>query len=235
MKKNDMKKSIILVEDDQDLAQLTNDYLDSHGYNVEVIGDGLSAIDRIVRQQPDLVILDLMLPGVDGLEVCKRVRAKYDRPILMFTARNDSIDEILGLEMGADDYIKKPVEPRLLAARIKALLRRTLLKQAEPLGHDNQVEIDGLRINNRSRTVYLNDQIIELTTPEYELLWLLMSNAGKILSRDFIFENLRGVGYDGLNRTIDINVSRLRSKLSDNSSSPERIKTVRNKGYLLSI
>lgn len=230
-----MRKSIILVEDDQDLAQLTNDYLNSHGYNVEVIGDGLSAIDRIVRQQPDLVILDLMLPGVDGLEVCKRVRANYDRPILMFTARNDAIDEILGLEMGADDYIKKPVEPRLLAARIKALLRRTLLKQAHPKDRENQLEVDGLRINNRSRTVSLNDQIIELTTPEYELLWLLMSNAGMILSRDFIFENLRGVGYDGLNRTIDINVSRLRSKLFDNSSSPERIKTVRNKGYLLSI
>lgn len=230
-----MKKNIILVEDDCDLAELTSDYLSSYGYGMTVVSDGLLAVDIIVEQQPDLVILDLMLPSLDGLEVCKRIRPDFSNPVLMVTARNDEIDEILGLEIGADDYICKPVEPRLLAARVKALLRRSSTKSSALDDDSDHIEVNGLIVNDSSRTVSLNNEPISLSTPEYDLLWLLISNAGCILSRKFIFENLRGVDYDGFNRAIDINISRLRAKLDDSSTSPEIIKTIRNKGYLLAM
>ncbi len=230
-----MKKNIILVEDDCDLAELTAGYLSSYGYEMTVVNDGLEAVETIVTQQPDLVILDLMLPSLDGLEVCKRIRPDFSNPVLMFTARNDEIDEILGLEMGADDYISKPVEPRLLAARVKALLRRSSTSATDVTGETDHIEVNGLLVNDSSRTVSLNNKHISLSTPEYDLLWLLISNAGNILSRKYIFENLRGVDYDGFNRAIDINISRLRAKLDDSSTTPVIIKTIRNKGYLLAM
>ncbi len=232
-----MEKHILLVEDDFDLAELTASYLISNGYQVEIVEDGISAVDKILQQQPDLVILDLMLPGLDGLEVCQKVRPQFDKPILMLTARSDNIDEILGLEIGADDYLGKPVEPRLLLAHIKALLRRTARSDDNTDGpassNDAVINVNGLELDNRSRNVSLNSQSITLSDPEYDLLWLLISNAGNILSREYIFENLRGIDYDGSNRAIDINISRIRSKLGDNPSNPSIIKTIRNKGYLL--
>lgn len=231
-----MEKHILLVEDDFDLAELTASYLISNGYQVEIVEDGISAVDKILQQQPDLVILDLMLPGMDGLEVCQKVRPQFDKPILMLTARSDNIDEILGLEIGADDYLGKPVEPRLLLAHIKALLRRTARSDDNtdgPANSDAVINVNGLELDNRSRNVSLNSQSITLSDPEYDLLWLLISNAGNILSREYIFENLRGIDYDGSNRAIDINISRIRSKLGDNPSNPSIIKTIRNKGYLL--
>ena len=232
-----MEKHILLVEDDFDLAELTASYLISNGYQVEIVEDGISAVDKILQQQPDLVILDLMLPGLDGLEVCQKVRPEFDNPILMLTARSDNIDEILGLEIGADDYLGKPVEPRLLLAHIKALLRRTARSDDNTDGpansNDAVINVNGLELDNRSRNVSLNSQSITLSDPEYDLLWLLISNAGNILSREYIFENLRGIDYDGSNRAIDINISRIRSKLGDNPSNPNIIKTIRNKGYLL--
>lgn len=231
-----MEKRILLVEDDFDLAELTASYLISNGYQVEIVEDGLTAVDKIQEQQPDLVILDLMLPGLDGLEVCQKVRPQFDNPILMLTARSDNIDEILGLEIGADDYLGKPVEPRLLLAHIKALLRRTARTDADSSEeqHDNHiVNVNGLELDNRSRNVSLNGEAILLSDPEYDLLWLLASNAGNILSREYIFENLRGINYDGSNRAIDINISRIRGKLGDDPGNPNIIKTIRNKGYLL--
>ena len=232
-----MEKHILLVEDDFDLAELTASYLISNGYQVEIVEDGISAVDKILQQQPDLVILDLMLPGLDGLEVCQKVRPEFDNPILMLTARSDNIDEILGLEIGADDYLGKPVEPRLLLAHIKALLRRTARSDDNTDGpansNDAVINVNGLELDNRSRNVSLNSQSITLSDPEYDLLWLLISNAGNILSREYIFENLRGIDYNGSNRAIDINISRIRSKLGDNPSNPNIIKTIRNKGYLL--
>ncbi|MAC48033.1 response regulator transcription factor [Oceanospirillum beijerinckii] len=231
-----MEKKILLVEDDFDLAELTASYLISNGYQVDIVSDGINAVDQILQQQPDLVILDLMLPGLDGLEVCQKVRPKFDKPILMLTARSDNIDEILGLEIGADDYLGKPVEPRLLLAHIKALLRRTTRSGEGADGPTNSnavLNVNGLELDNRSRNVSLNGQPITLSDPEYDLLWLLTRNAGNILSREYIFENLRGIDYDGSNRAIDINISRIRNKLGDNPSNPSIIKTIRNKGYLL--
>ena len=179
-----------------------------------------------------------MLPGADGLEVCREVRADYQNPILMLTARTDDVDQVLGLEMGADDYVAKPVRPRVLLARIRALLRRheQLANQAgQDVGDAENVErliFGELMIDNGAREVRLNNVPVDLTSAEYDLLWLLASNAGKILTREEIFERLRGIEYDGQDRSIDVRVSRIRPKVGDDPMNPRRIKTVRSKGYL---
>lgn len=228
---------VMIVEDDDRLAQLTADYLISNGMIVEVIRDGTSAIPAIINKQPDLVVLDLMLPGADGLEVCKMVRDKYKKPILMLTARTDDVDQVLGLEMGADDYVPKPVKPRVLLARIRALLRRSDGQDGEDggkgkAGDSVRLEFGDLVIDNSAREVWLRGDAVDLTSAEYDLLWLLASNAGTILSREEIFERLRGIQYDGQDRSIDVRVSRIRPKVGDDPMNPRRIKTVRSKGYL---
>lgn len=227
---------VMIVEDDERLATLTADYLTSNGLHVEVIGDGSEAIKAIVAKQPDLVVLDLMLPGADGLEVCKAVRDKYKKPILMLTARTDDVDQVLGLEMGADDYVAKPVKPRVLLARIRALLRRSDAPEekveTQAAGNPNRLEFGDLVIDNSAREVWLREEPVDLTSAEYDLLWLLASNAGTILSREEIFERLRGIQYDGQDRSIDVRVSRIRPKVGDDPMNPRRIKTVRSKGYL---
>ncbi len=227
---------VMIVEDDERLASLTADYLQSNGLQVEVVGDGSEAIKTVVEKQPDIVVLDLMLPGADGLEVCKAVRDKYKKPILMLTARTDDVDQVLGLEMGADDYVAKPVKPRVLLARIRALLRRSDVPedQAQVVTSENlnRLEFGDLIIDNSAREVWLQDTPVDLTSAEYDLLWLLASNAGNILSREEIFERLRGIQYDGQDRSIDVRVSRIRPKVGDDPMNPRRIKTVRSKGYL---
>ena len=228
---------VIIVEDDERLAELTADYLRNNGIQTEVIGDGSLAIDAIVDKQPDMVVLDLMLPGADGLEVCKSVRDKYKKPILMLTARTDDVDQVLGLEMGADDYVAKPVKPRVLLARIRALLRRSDNVEGQTDGGSlestpSRLEFGELVIDNSAREVWLAGSGVDLTSAEYDLLWLLASNAGTILSREEIFERLRGIQYDGQDRSIDVRVSRIRPKVGDDPMNPRRIKTVRSKGYL---
>ncbi len=226
------EKRIAIIEDDHELAQLITDYLQSQGFIVDVASTGSSGL-ALLHQHPDLVVLDIMLPEIDGFDVCKQARHFYQGPILMLTARGDNIDEILGLEMGADDYVHKPVEPRLLLAHIKALLRRS-----EPSAHNHNngrtLTIHDVTINDSARTVMRQQQLVSLSNTEYELLWLLARHAGQVLSRDFIFANLRGIDYDGCNRSIDINISRIRAKLGDDPNAPSLIKTVRNRGYLLS-
>ncbi|MGB3622122.1 response regulator [Ketobacter sp. MCCC 1A13808] len=232
-----MQPYVIIVEDDERLADLTAEYLRSNGLKVDIIGDGNTAIDAIIEKQPDMVVLDLMLPGADGLEVCKSVREKYKKPILMLTARTDDVDQVLGLEMGADDYVAKPAKPRVLLARIRALLRRadSIDNQNDKSGADgtqNRLEFGDLVIDNSAREVWLGGDSVDLTSAEYDLLWLLASNAGTILSREEIFERLRGIQYDGQDRSIDVRVSRIRPKVGDDPMNPRRIKTVRSKGYL---
>jgi len=229
--------SILIVEDDERLANLTKEYMENNGMNVELEMDGRRAISRIINDQPDLVVLDVMLPGVDGLNICREVRSKYHNPILMLTARTDDVDQVLGLEMGADDYVAKPVRPRILLARIRALLRRTEnLSSSNGLDAENPVEerlqFSNLVIDHSTREVSLRDEHVDLTSAEFDLLWLLASNAGKILSREEIFEKLRGIEYDGQDRSIDVRVSRIRPKIGDDPMNPRRIKTVRSKGYL---
>ncbi len=222
---------VLIVEDDQRLAELTQEYLQSNGLQVAIESDGASAVARILKDQPDLVVLDLMLPGEDGLSICRKVRGRYEGPILMLTARTDDMDEVLGLEMGADDYVCKPVRPRVLLARIRALLRRSEGVDA-PVEGQRRLEFGQLVIDSAMREAWLRGEGIELTSAEFDLLWLLAANAGRILSREEIFTSLRGIEYDGQDRSIDVRISRIRPKIGDDPMHPRLIKTVRSKGYL---
>lgn len=228
--------TIFLVEDDVRLSALICEYLDNNGLKVETEFRGDEAVNKITELQPDLVVLDIMLPGLDGFEVCKQARGTYKGPILMMTAKDEDIDQVVGLEIGADDYVVKPVQPRLLLARIRALLRRVPLAAEETneshKSNDNQLDFGDLSIAHNSRRVILNEQHLKFTTTEFDLLWLLASNAGNILSRDQISESLSGIEYDGLDRSIDIRISRLRKLLRDDPNKPRGIKTVRGQGYL---
>ncbi|APX94393.1 DNA-binding response regulator [Halomonas sp. 1513] len=220
---------VLIIEDDERLAELTRDYLEANGFQVTVEADGARAVERIVSLQPDLVILDLMLPGEDGLSICRRARTDYAGPILMLTARTDDMDQVLGLEMGADDYVPKPVQPRVLLARMRALMRRT--DSGESSG-DARLTFNNLVVDSATREAWLEGDRIDLTSAEFDLLWLLASHAGRVLTREEIFSELRGIKYDGQDRSIDVRVSRIRPKIGDDPNHPHRIKTVRSKGYL---
>lgn len=221
--------NILIVEDDQRLAELVSEYLASNGMQVTIEPDGGRAVERIVREKPDLVVLDLMLPGEDGLSICRRARERYEGPILMLTARADDLDQVLGLETGADDYVCKPVQPRVLLARIRALLRR---REPEVLPTPKRLEYGPLVIDSALREAWLRGKSIELTGAEFDLLWLLTSNPGRIMSREAIFAELRGIEYDGQDRSIDVRISRIRPRIGDDPERPRLIKTVRGKGYL---
>ena len=231
-----MSTRILLVEDDERLAKLTAEYLRKNEFEVTIEGRGDTAEARILKEDPDLVILDVMLPGKDGFEVCRAVRQQYKGVILMLTARDEDLDQILGLELGADDYIAKPVQPRLLLARIKALLRRApgSGESGPSADETDELEFGNFRISQATRNAHLGEDIIDLTTAEFDLLWLLASHAGSVLSRDDLLQQLRGIGFDGLDRSIDARISRLRRKLDDDPQNPKLIKTVYGAGYLFS-
>ncbi len=228
---------ILVVEDDQRLALLVRDYLKQQGFHVMIEGRGDKAAERIAVEQPDLLILDLMLPGRDGLSVCQHVRSHFAGPILILTAREDDMDQVAGLEMGADDYVKKPVKPRVLLARIRALLRRfepapPQSAPADAPARTDEITFGSLMIKRSARTVELAGENIILTTNEFDLLYKLAAAAGKVIDRQTLYADLRGIDYDGLDRTMDVMVSRLRRKLGDDANAPKRIKTVWGQGYL---
>ena len=222
---------ILLIEDDRRLADLTAEYFRQNGLTVALESRGDRAMARFRDERPRIVLLDLMLPGADGLTLCRELRQIFPGPILIFTARDSDIDQVIGLEAGADDYVAKPVDPMVLLARTRALLRR--VEQADQHDVTADIVIGGLRISDASQQVWLDDEEVDLTTQEYELLSLLARNAGQILSRKEIFRSTRGIEYDGLDRSIDGRISKLRKKLKDSASKPARIKTVWGKGYLL--
>lgn len=234
-----MSERILIIEDDQRLANLIQVYLIRQGYLVQWHNSG-NGVEEIIQQfNPDLVILDVMLPEKSGFDICRDIRTWFNNYILIMTASEDNIDEIVGLELGADDYLAKPVEPRLLLARIRALLRRKQIeldkdssKEAAAPINNKTLVFDNLTIDGENRKVLLQDQEIDLTTAEFDLLWLLAVNAGNILTRDDIFSQVRGIDFDGSDRSIDARISRLRRKLLDDPDNPSRIKTVRGKGYL---
>lgn len=228
----DQTPHIIIVEDDNRLANLTRDFLKNNGYNVTIVDDGSKAFDEITTKQPDLVILDLMLPGEDGLSICRRVRNEFSGPILMLTARTDDMDHVVGLEVGADDFVTKPVKPQVLLARIRALLRRMDQSPEENLQEPDAITIKNVHIDKAKRVVSVDDEAVEFTSAEFDLLWLLMSHAGEVLSREDILGTTRGIQYDGLDRTIDVRVSKIRRKIGDDTQNPRTIKTVRSKGYI---
>ena len=226
---------ILLVEDDTRLSALIQEYLQKQAMQVSIEHRGDLACDRIIAESPDLIILDLMLPGMDGLEVCKAVRPQFAGPIMMLTARDEDIDQVVGLEIGADDYVTKPVQPRVLLARIRALMRRFSnngsAAQAQQ-SEKSEYSYGSFTISISAREAWLHDEVLDLTTNDFDLLWLLASNPGKIFTRDAILESLRGIDYDGIDRSVDIRISRLRKKLGDDTGHPLRIKTIRGKGYL---
>ncbi|MGF1909935.1 winged helix-turn-helix domain-containing protein [Vibrio kasasachensis] len=236
-----VRKQIMLVEDDYELANLIKDFLLKYEFDVSIVGDGIEAVRRIIDEQPALVILDIMLPGQTGMEVCRQVRSSYSGMILMQTALDDDIDQMMGLELGADDYVVKQVQPRLLLSRIRALLRRishdadNLTRPPSTESDPNSLDLGRLVINISHRTVYLDNKIIDLSTAEFELLYLLARTPGQVVSRDIIVQQIRGYDYDGLDRSIDRRISRLRKKLLDDPVRPNLIKTVRGKGYQLCI
>ncbi len=212
-----MATRILLVEDDDKLAALVAEYLQKKGYQVAIEARGDTAVDRILAEQPDLVILDIMLPGLDGLKVCKQVRDRYSGPILMLTALDDEIDEVVGLEIGADDYLAKPVRPRLLLAHLEALLRRAPANVSPPTSGSPVLEVGPLRLDASRREVWVVNRSLDLTTAEFDLLALLMRHAGETLSREQIYNELRGIDYDGIDRSIDLRIARLRKKIGDDA------------------
>jgi two-component system response regulator RstA len=224
---------ILLIEDDSRLAELTAAYLEQNGLRIAVEGRGDRAIERFARERPRLVLLDLLLPGRDGLSICRELRKHHDVPILMLTARDTDLDHVIGLEAGADDYVMKPVDPMVLLARVRALLRRVERGNAAPGERKADMMLGALRISETSREVWLSGKPVALTTQEFELLSLLAHRAGELVSRDEVFRTMRGIDYDGLDRSIDGRVSKLRRKLGDDAAAPTRIKTVWGKGYLL--
>ena len=224
---------LLLVEDDARLAELVRAHLTEHGFEVEVVNRGDIAIERIRTTHPDAVLLDIGLPGQDGLAVCRAVRRDYAGVIVMMTARGDEIDEVLGLELGADDYVTKPVKPRVLVARLRANLRR-LREQAEKKADQRTCVVVGdLSIDPGRRAVTYRGADVPVSTSEFDLLEILARRAGHVVPREELLGQARGIRYDGLNRSIDLRISRLRRKLGDDSERPTLIVSVRGVGYML--
>ncbi|MFQ3175039.1 MAG: DNA-binding response OmpR family regulator [Psychromonas sp.] len=225
------RQSILVIEDDIDIAESICDYLQQENFNATYESNGLLAEKRILADQPSLVLLDVMLPGKDGISICRDVRSSYSGYILMFTAKEDDIDQIVGLEVGADDYLIKPIKPRLLLAKIKSFLRRPTSTTTQ--APTQLIQFGALSIDSLNRKVILNNINIHLTSAEFDLLEILAKNAGQILSRAQISIQLFGKEFDGLERSIDNRISQLRKKLLDNDQVSPRFKTIRNKGYVL--
>ena len=219
---------ILLIDDDRRHSELLQTFLERFGITMdaaETAGDGLS---KLKQAEYDLLLLDVMLPGRDGFEVCREVRKSSDIPIIMLTARGDVIDRVSGLELGADDYIGKPFEPRELVARIQTILRRVTSSAAQ----SSELQFEGLKIDTDSRVVYLDGETVELTSMEYELLCILARNAGRKMSRDEILSELRGIDTAILTRSVDIMVSRVRQKIGDSAKPAKFIQTVWGFGYV---
>lgn len=221
---------LLLIEDDVRLAGLVKDYLEQEHFEITVQHQGDLAVRHFEADAVDVVVLDLMLPGMNGLEVCTQLRKTWRGPILILTAKSSDIDHVMGLELGADDFVTKPIEPPVLLARIRALLRRTQATVSDKT--DEELEFSKLKILPMSHQAILDGKAVDLTTQEYELLLLLARHAGTVLSRDDIYNSLRRIDYDGMDRTVDVRISRLRKKLNDNNEQPYRIRTIWGKGYL---
>ncbi|MBU2894480.1 response regulator [Colwellia sp. D2M02] len=239
-----MAAHILLVEDDIELAQWIADYLIAREFEVTTCHRGDEAVSLIESLNPDIVLLDGMLPGMDGLDICKAVRHTFTNPIIMITARDEEIDEVLGLEMGADDYITKPVRARVLLARIRGFLRREEVSKHNNSQPDETSEtlveketstiltFSGLTINEQTRSVMHDGNLVKISSNEFDVLWFIAQRAGQVVSREALVTHLRGFDYDGFDRSIDLRISRLRKKLNDDPAEPYRIKTIWGKGYL---
>jgi DNA-binding response OmpR family regulator len=235
-----MADKILVVEDELTLQETLAYNLKRQGYEVETAGDGLTALEIARQMRPDLIVLDVMLPGIDGFEVCRVLRQEMSTPVLMLTARDDEIDRVVGLEVGADDYMTKPFSMRELMARVKAMLRRVRLVREEvnanaaaaaPLPDAQMIIYDNLTLDLRRREVRLNDTPLAIKPKEFDLLIFLAQHRGQVLSREFILERVWGWNFTGDSRTVDVHIRWLREKIELDPSSPNRIVTVRGAGY----
>jgi len=232
-----MNSRILMIEDDARLAQMVREYLGQSGIEVAHAGDGESGLEQLPLVQPELVILDLMLPGIDGLEVCRRIRALPGElarvPVIMLTAKGDPMDRIIGLEIGADDYLPKPFEPRELLARIRAVLRRRADPGGAPAARATPVlRFGSLEIDRDARTVQVAGHSCELTAYQFDLLVAMAERAGRVLTRDQIMEAVRGRELEAFDRSIDVHIGRIRNAIEADSKDPKRILTVRGVGYV---
>lgn len=221
-----MTKTILVIDDDEKLNTLLKDYLSEFSFKVITETNPEQALNLLKRKTPDIIILDIMLPGMDGFEVCRRIRKSYDIPVIMLTARGKVEDRIVGLELGADDYLPKPFEPRELVARIQSVLRRSL-----EIVKTGRLHFKNLTVDIDKQLVLLEGEAVELTTMEFEILHLLMKSPGKVFDRDQIMDSLRGLDWEAFDRSVDVLVSRLRQKLRDDPKSPQFIRTIWGRGY----
>ena len=219
---------ILLIEDDARLAEMVSEYLGEAGFRVSVAAQGRSGLDRLAREPFDALVLDLMLPDMDGLEVCRQLRAKSDVPLLMLTARGDAADRIVGLEIGADDYLPKPFQPRELLARLRAILRRRKGGGAA----SRLLRFGRLEIDRDARSVHVDGEARSLTAYQFALLVALAENAGRVLSRESLMDLVKGEPLEAFDRSIDVHVSRIRAAIEDDPKKPRRIVTVRGAGYV---
>ncbi|MFZ3101111.1 MAG: response regulator transcription factor [Desulfitobacteriaceae bacterium] len=224
-----MGATILVVDDEELIQELLRFNLEKEGYKVVIAKEGRQALDLVAQEHLDLIVLDLMLPGIDGLEVCRQLRLNpkfQELPVIMLTAKGEELDKVLGLELGADDYMTKPFSPRELLARIKARLRR--VRNSE---EDNEIVYGELRLNINSFRVYIRGEEAELTPKEFELLRMLVSRPGRVYSRDELLEHIWGYEYTGDTRTVDVHVRHLRQKIEIDPSNPDYIETIRGLGY----
>ena len=217
---------VLLIEDDARLAAMVSEYLGNSGYRVTTATSGASGLERLAAEPYDALVLDLSLPDIDGLEVCRRLRARWELPVLMLTARGDATDRIVGLEIGADDYLPKPFEPRELLARLKAILRRGKASRSTLL------RFGRLEIDRDARAVRVGGKEASLTSFQFALLVALAENAGRVLSRDALMDLLKGAKLEAFDRSIDVHVSRIRAAIEDDPKKPRRVITVRGAGYV---
>ncbi|MEW6186439.1 MAG: response regulator transcription factor [Thermodesulfobacteriota bacterium] len=229
-----MGNLVLIVDDDEKLQKLLREYLENNGFRVLGLPDGFKVLETLRKHSPDLVILDIMLPGKDGLEILKEIRRDFNLPVIMLTAKGEDTDRIVGLELGGDDYLAKPFNPRELLARIKAVLRRSGEGGKGEAGGQKlfPIKAGGLTLNTNKQTVSTGKREIELSTAEYRFLEVLMKNPNTVLSRDQLMTLARGRDFMAFDRSIDVHISKLRAKLESDPRSPKRIKTIWGSGYM---
>jgi two-component system, OmpR family, response regulator RegX3 len=225
-----VQRTVLVVDDEESFVDALVVGLKREGFSVIVARDGEQALELFETMRPDVVLLDVMLPKISGVDVCRSIRARSSTPILMLTARTGEIDAVLGLELGADDYIAKPYRLRELVARIRAVLRRSPLEDLDQAGTE-AMSIGAVVLDPESHVVTVNGTVVDLPRKEFELLELLMENAGRVLTRDLLMDRVWGANYFGDTKTLDVHVKRLRSRIEDNPSTPVRLLTVRGVGY----
>jgi DNA-binding response OmpR family regulator len=225
---------LLIVDDDEQLAELLIEYLAPHGFSLARVSSGDAGADEILKSHPDLVILDLMLPGANGLDVCRRVRARYSGALLILTASQSDADHVAGLESGADDFVTKPIEPRVLLARIRTqLLRHGRPDATDVPEQEGVLALGHVRVDVASRDVRVGDAPVPLTAMEFDILLMLARRAGSVVERDRLYSDILGTEYDGIDRGMDVHVSRIRRKLQRCGFDPSGLRSVRGVGYLL--